>query len=142
VLELAGPQVEVVGFVHDLRPHLASAAAVVVPLRLGGGTRLKIVEAMAMARPIVSTPLGAEGIDAMPERDILIADEPARFAAAVIRLLDDPALAARLGQAGRALAVQRYSWSAAACSLGRFLQHLRVRRRAEDFGRLAVGAHR
>jgi len=145
VLELAGPRVDVVGFVDDLRPHLASAAALVVPLRLGGGTRLKIVEGMAMARPIVSTSLGAEGIDAMPERDILIADEPERFAASVIRLLDDPALGARLGRAGRALAVQRYSWSAAACTLGRFLHHLRARRsrteaaRSAGLSRTAVG---
>ena len=59
-------RVEIAGFVDDLRPHLASAAALVVPLRLGGGTRLKIVEGMAMGRPIVSTTLGAEGIEAVP----------------------------------------------------------------------------
>ncbi len=127
VLELAGSRVEVVGFVHDLRSHLASAAALVVPLRLGGGTRLKIIEGMAMARPIVSTSLGAEGIDATPERDILIADDPARFAASVIRLLDDPLLGARLGRAARELAVERYSWSAAASTLDRFLGELRAR---------------
>jgi len=120
VLELAAPRVEVVGFVDDLRPYLASAAALVVSLRLGGGTRLKIVEGMAMGKPIVSTALGAEGIEATPERDILIADEPASFAASVIRLLDDPALRARLGQSARQLAVQRYSWSAAASRLEGF----------------------
>lgn len=127
VRELAGPGVDVVGLVEDLRPHLASAAAVVVPLRLGGGTRLKIVEAMAMGRPIVSTALGAEGIDAVPERHLLIADDPARFAAAVTRLLDDPALGARLGSAARELAVRRYSWSAAASSLERFFGEIRDR---------------
>ena len=68
LLELAGPRLELMGFVPDLRPHLAAAAAVVVPLRLGGGTRLKIVEAMAMGKVIVSTTLGAEGMDAVPER--------------------------------------------------------------------------
>lgn len=124
VLELAAPRVEVVGFVDDLRPYLASAAALVVPLRLGGGTRLKIVEGMAMGTPIVSTALGAEGIEATPERDILIADEPARFAASVIRLLDDPALRARLGRSARRLAVQRYSWSAAASSLDGFFRRI------------------
>lgn len=122
VRAFAGPQVEVTGLVDDLRPHLASAAALVVPLRLGSGTRLKIVEGMAMGKAIVSTTLGAEGIDAVPERDLLIADDPSRFAACVVRLLDDPALAARLGRAGRALAVERYSWSAAAQRLERFYE--------------------
>jgi glycosyltransferase involved in cell wall biosynthesis len=120
VRELAGPRVEITGFVDDLRPHLASAAVLVVPLRLGGGTRLKIVEGMAMGRPIVSTTLGAEGIEAVNERDILIADEPSSFAAAVVRLLDDPALAARIGSSARRLAVERYSWAAAARKLEQF----------------------
>src|SRR5262249_47181603 len=73
---LAGPRIEFTGFVPDLRPHLAEAAAIIVPLRIGGGTRLKIVEAMAMGKAIVSTTLGAEGIEAVAGRDILIADEP------------------------------------------------------------------
>ena len=120
VAQQAGPRVEITGFVEDLRPHLAAAAMLVVPLRLGGGTRLKIVEGMAMGKPIVSTALGAEGIEAAPERDLLIADEPSEFATAVVRLLDDPALAARLGGSARRLAVERYSWSAAALTLERF----------------------
>ena len=120
VRKLAGPGVEVLGPVDDLRPHLASAALAVVPLRIGGGTRLKIVEAMAMGKPIVSTALGAEGIDAVAGRDILIADEPTSFAAAVIRALDDAALRTRLGHAARELAVERYSWAAAASRLERF----------------------
>jgi len=120
VLELAGPRVEIAGFVADLRPHLASAAVLVVPLRVGGGTRLKIVEGMAMGKPIVSTTLGAEGVEAVPGRDILIADDPASFAAAVVRVLDDPALATQLGRSARQLAVERYSWRAAALALERF----------------------
>jgi glycosyltransferase involved in cell wall biosynthesis len=124
VQELAGQRVEVTGFVEDLRPHLASAAVLVVPLRVGGGTRLKITEGMAMGRPIVSTSLGAEGIEAVPGLHILIADEPATFAASVVRLLDDPALAARLGHAARQLAVERYSWSAAALDLERFFREI------------------
>ena len=104
----------------DLRPHLAGAAAVVVPLRLGGGTRLKIVEAMAMGKAIVSTSLGAEGIEAVPGRDLLIEDQPDAFADAVNRLLGDPALAARIGQSARSLAVERYSWSGAARALEGF----------------------
>ena len=98
VQALAGPRVELTGFVPDLRPHLAEAAAVVVPLRLGGGTRLKIVEAMAMGKAIVSTTLGAEGIKAVPGRDILVEDDPAAFADAVSRLLAEPGLATRIGQ--------------------------------------------
>jgi polysaccharide biosynthesis protein PslH len=120
LLDLAGPRVELTGFVPDLRPHLAEAAAVVVPLRLGGGTRLKIVEAMAMGKAIVSTTLGAEGIEASPGRDILIEDEPEAFANAVGRLLTNPGLAARIGQSARNLAVQRYSWAGAARSLEEF----------------------
>ncbi len=98
-----GPGIELTGFVPDLRPHLAEAAAVVVPLRLGGGTRLKIVEAMAMGKAIVSTTLGAEGIEATPGRDLLIEDEPEAFADAVSRLLADPGLP-------RASASQRGGW--------------------------------
>ncbi len=124
LLALAGPRVELTGFVPDVRPHLAAAAAVVVPLRLGGGTRLKIVEAMAMGKAIVSTRLGAEGIEAVPGRDLLIEDEPAAFADAVSRLLAEPRLAARIGQSARQLAVDRYSWSGAASALDRFYHRI------------------
>ena len=126
--QLAAPRIELTGFVPDLRPHLAEAAALVVPLRLGGGTRLKIVEGMAMGKAIVSTTLGAEGIEAAPGRDLLIEDEPEAFADAVNRLLADPGLAARIGQSARQLAVQRYSWSGAAQALEEFYgQILEVR---------------
>jgi glycosyltransferase involved in cell wall biosynthesis len=124
LLALAGSRVELTGFVSDLRPYLASAAAVVVPLRVGGGTRLKIVEAMAMGKAIVSTTLGAEGIDAVPGRDILIADEPQTFAASVVRVLNDPALGARLGQSARRLAVERYSWMTVAITLDHFFREI------------------
>jgi glycosyltransferase involved in cell wall biosynthesis len=120
LLALAGPRIEFTGFVADLRPHLAAAAAVVVPLRLGGGTRLKIVEAMAMGKAIVSTTLGAEGIEAVPGRDLLIENEPAAFARAVSRLLGEPGLAASVGRSARQLAVDRYSWSEAARALENF----------------------
>jgi len=121
---LAGQNIEFTGFVPDLRPHLAAAAAVVVPLRLGGGTRLKIVEAMAMGKAIVSTTLGAEGIDAVPGRDILIADQPESFAAEVNRLLADPGLATDIGQSARQLAVQRYSWKSAVQKLEQFYRQI------------------
>jgi glycosyltransferase involved in cell wall biosynthesis len=123
--------VEIAGLIADLRPHLASAAALVVPLRIGGGTRLKIVEGMSMAKAIVSTTLGAEGIEVVPDRDILIADDRDRFAASVLRLLDDPALGARLGSSARRVAVERYAWSAAAARLEQFYRQLLADRRVE-----------
>jgi glycosyltransferase involved in cell wall biosynthesis len=124
LLALAGSRIELMGFVPDLRPHLAAAAAVVVPLRLGGGTRLKIVEAMAMGKAIVSTTLGAEGIEAVPGRDLLVEDHPAGFADAVNRLLAEPGLAARIGQSARQLAVEQYSWSGAARALEGFYRRI------------------
>jgi glycosyltransferase involved in cell wall biosynthesis len=124
LLARQAPGVEIGGFVEDLRPSIAAAGAVIVPLRLGGGTRLKILEAMAMARPIVSTALGAEGIDVAHERELLLADGPEGFAAEIGRLLDDPALGARLGLAARALVERRYSWRASAAVLERLLQEV------------------
>ena len=124
LLALAGPQVELTGFVPDLRPHLAQAAAVVVPLRLGGGTRLKIVEAMAMGKAIVSTALGAEGIEAVSGRDLIIADDPKEFADAVSNLLDNPDEACRIGRSARQLAEERYAWSGAARGLEDFYRQL------------------
>jgi glycosyltransferase involved in cell wall biosynthesis len=97
---------------------------VVVPLRLGGGTRLKIVEAMAMGKAVVSTSLGAEGIEAVCGRDLLIEDQPSAFADAVIRLLDQPGLAARIGQSARQLAIERYSWRGAAQALEGFYREI------------------
>ena len=84
------------GYVDDIRPVIAGAAVCVVPLRQGSGTRLKILEAMALGTPVVSTSKGAEGLDVTPGHDILIADEPAEFANQVIRLLRDAALRERL----------------------------------------------
>lgn len=124
LLALAGPRIELTGFVPDLRPHLAAAAAIVVPLRLGGGTRLKIVEAMAMGKAIVSTTLGAEGIEAVPGRDLIVADHPAAFAGSVNRLLADRDLAERIGTSARRLAVQGYSWSRAALALEDFYRRI------------------
>jgi glycosyltransferase involved in cell wall biosynthesis len=124
LLALAGPRVELTGFVSDLRPHLAAAAAVVVPLRFGGGTRLKIIEGMAMGKAIVSTTLGAEGIEAVPGRDLLVEDQPGAFADAVCRLLAEPRLAASIGQSARQLAVERYSWSGAAWALEGFYRRI------------------
>ncbi len=92
----------------------------VVPLRLGGGTRLKIIEAMAMGEVRVSMSLGSEGIEAVSGRDLLVEDQPEAFANAVNRLLAEPSLAAHIGLSARQLVEQRYTWSTAARTLEEF----------------------
>lgn len=106
--------VEVTGRVDDVRPHIARGAVYVVPLRIGGGTRLKIFEAMSMAKAVVSTAIGAEGLPVTPGRDVIIADEPERFAAGVVRLIRDRPARQAVEQAARRLVVERYDWSAVA----------------------------
>ena len=117
------------GFVPDLRPHLAGASVIIAPLRIGGGTRLKVLEAMAMAAPVVSTSLGAEGIAVTSGREVLLADTAETFAAEIIRVLRDDDLAAELGGAGRRLIETSYDWRASARAL-------------EALYRRAVPAHR
>lgn len=102
--------VNVTGYVADVIPYLAQAGVLIVPLRAGGGMRVKILNALAQGLPIVSTTLGAEGIAVTPGHDILLADEPADFANAVLRVLDNPALANRLRQNGRRLAEEQYDY--------------------------------
>jgi sugar transferase (PEP-CTERM/EpsH1 system associated) len=112
VKRLAIPgQVEVTGFVEDVRPYLKEATAVVVPLRIGGGTRLKILESLAMGKAVISTTLGAEGIAAVDGREILLADRPTQFADRVIDALDNPDLRKSLHSAGRELVETQYSWA-------------------------------
>ncbi len=98
------------GYLADIRPTVAQSWACVVPLRVGGGTRLKVLEAMALGTPVISTSKGAEGLDVTPNKDILIADEPTEFAQAVIRLLDDPTLRTKLSANARSLLRERYGW--------------------------------
>ncbi len=124
VWPLKSASVDIVGFVPDVRPYIERAAVAIVPLRVGGGTRLKILEAMAMGKAVVSTSLGAEGIEAQSGRDLLLADGPEAFAAAVVRVLEDPALADRLGAAARRLVEERYGWPAAVRKLEAFYQSL------------------
>jgi len=110
VRRLAGAQgIEVTGTVPDVRPYLAEAAVVVVPLLVGGGTRIKIFEAMAMARPVVSTTLGAEGLPVVPGEHLVVEDEPGRFSAAVSRLLRDGSAASSLGERARTLVCRNYT---------------------------------
>jgi glycosyltransferase involved in cell wall biosynthesis len=107
---LASCSVEVTGTVASIANYLRSATVVVVPLRIGGGTRLKIFEAMAMAKALVSTSIGAEGLDVMDGRDLILADDAQSFAAAVIRLLRDHEQRRSFEQAASVLAA-RYDWS-------------------------------
>jgi sugar transferase (PEP-CTERM/EpsH1 system associated) len=106
----ARPGVAVTGWVADTRPYVADAAVYVVPLRMGSGTRLKVLEAMAMGKAIVSTARGVEGIDLVADRDALIADTPDAFARAVAALLRDADRRRVLGRAARALAESKYDW--------------------------------
>lgn len=106
--------IEVTGTVDDVRPSIGEAAVYVVPLRAGGGTRLKIFEALAMSKPVVSTTLGAEGLALEPGRHYVPADDPGDFADAVVALLRDPERRRMIGQAGRRLVETRYSWKTVA----------------------------
>ncbi len=100
----------VTGRVDDVRPYMEQAAAYVVPLRIGGGTRLKIFEAMAMEKPVVSTTVGAEGLPVRDGVELLLADTPDAFAKSVIAVLSDQALARRLGQQAAAEVRRRFGW--------------------------------
>lgn len=103
-------EVLVTGTVDDVRPSVRHASVYIVPLRVGGGTRLKIFEALAMGKAIVSTTVGAEGLPLEDGRHLILADTPEAFASRVLALITDPALRARLGRAGRDLVQARYSW--------------------------------
>lgn len=120
VRKLQGSNIEVSGSVPSVVSHLRDAAVVVVPLRIGGGTRLKVYEAMAAGKAVVSTAIGAEGLDINPGRDIWIADEPREIAYAVTQLLYDGELRGRFGRAAAKQAT-RFDWSAVA---GKFRQVL------------------
>jgi glycosyltransferase involved in cell wall biosynthesis len=111
------PRLRVLGFVDDIRPHLEAASIYVCPIRLGGGTRLKILDALAMSRPLVSTEFGVEGLGLAEGEHYLSASTPADFVRQIRRLEADPALRRRLGDAGRDFVARRYSWPRVAESL-------------------------
>src|SRR5262249_46752262 len=110
----AAASVSVTGRVPDVRPYVDAAAVYVVPLRVGGGTRLKIFEALSMGKAVVSTRIGAEGLPLEPGRHFVCAPDPATFAQAVVSLLGDPEARAALGAAGRRLVEERFSWASVA----------------------------
>jgi glycosyltransferase involved in cell wall biosynthesis len=106
------PSIEVTGGVPSVAPFFHRASAVVIPLRSGGGTRLKALEAMAAGRAIVSTSIGVEGLEVRDGHDVLLRDDAASFAEGAVRLLEDEALARRLAAAGREVVASRYDWRA------------------------------
>ena len=129
-LAAADPQIKLHGFVPDVRPYFRAATVALCPVRDGGGTRIKILDALAMGMPIVSTTIGAEGIDVTPEQDILIADTPQAYSRQVARVFRDPELRARLGANARRLAVERYSWDVLSDQLDAVYRQAVARRRA------------
>lgn len=106
---LAASDVNVVGRVPDVQPWYEACQAVIVPLRAGGGTRIKILEAFSYKRPVVTTSIGLEGIDAIPNEHVLVADTPDTFASACLQLMTDPALAESMVQKTNALVLESYS---------------------------------
>jgi polysaccharide biosynthesis protein PslH len=102
--------IHVTGTVEDIRPYVRRGSVYIVPLRVGSGTRLKIFEAMAMGKAVVSTTIGAEGLPVQSGRDIFIADSPEQFANAVVGLLQDPVRRQELGQAARRLVTEKHGW--------------------------------
>lgn len=119
---LADTGIEVTGRVEDIRPYIAKGAVYVVPLRVGGGTRLKIFEAMAMGKAVVSTTIGAEGLPVTNGADIILADGPQHFANEVCRLMGSRKERTRIGDGGRKLVQEKYSWTAVAKHLESVVQ--------------------
>ena len=112
VMRLAGPRVEVTGQVADVRPFVHRAAVAVAPLRIGSGTRLKVLEALAMGKPMVASTLGCEGLAVRAGEHVAIADEPEDFARELVSLLEDRTAAEAMGARGRALVERSYGWRA------------------------------
>ena len=115
----------VTGWVDDARPWFAGADVVIVPLRLGTGIRVKILEAMGMCLPVVATSVGAEGIEAVPGEHLLIADSPQQFVDAIVRLVEHPELASRMTDAARTLVERRYSIGAMTSAISDVLRSVR-----------------
>ncbi|GAB5558392.1 MAG: glycosyltransferase family 4 protein [Synoicihabitans sp.] len=116
--------VTVTGEVPDVRPYYQKSWVQMVPLRIGGGTRLKIVESLAIGCPVVSTTIGAQGLDLDNEQHLLLADSGASFAASLARVLGDYELRGRLAEAGRKRTLERYTWSALGGQLSDYYETL------------------
>jgi sugar transferase (PEP-CTERM/EpsH1 system associated) len=117
-------KIEVLGFIDDVRPYVAQATAYIVPIRVGGGTRLKILDAWACGKAVVSTSIGCEGLEVTPGRNILIGDTPGQFAEQVIKVCADGNLRRSLGKEGRKLVEEKYSWKMIGEDLNRIYENL------------------
>jgi len=126
--------VRVTGEVDDVRPYLERAAVAVVPLLSGGGTRLKILEAMAAGRAVVSSSIGAEGLELRHGTDVLLADAPTDFAAACVSVLNDAETRGRLERSGRRLVEEKYDWSVTRQGLKELYRILASRANSETTG--------
>jgi glycosyltransferase involved in cell wall biosynthesis len=116
--------VELHANVPDVRPFLHSAAVLAVPLRVGGGSRLKVLEALACGLPVVSTSVGYEGLALTPGRDLLVADDPEQIASALLHCLRHPQQAQALAAAGQRVVLERYDWNVLADRLERVWENL------------------
>lgn len=121
------------GYLEEVRPTIAASNVSVVPLLEGGGTRLKILEAMALYTPVVSTSLGAQGITATHGKEILIADDPRAFSEAVCSLLENASKAQSIAKQARALVESRYSWSRIGETFNSFLEDVKDRWQPKTF---------
>jgi glycosyltransferase involved in cell wall biosynthesis len=124
LISLASGTLELTGYLQDIRSAVASAAACIVPLRLGSGTRLKVLEAMALRTPVVATSKGVEGLDVRHGQHALIADDPQAFASQVCRVLQDAALRRQLVENARRLVVDRHSWERIGDGFNRFCERI------------------
>jgi sugar transferase (PEP-CTERM/EpsH1 system associated) len=118
------PGIEITGTVDDVRPYYREAIAAIVPLKVGGGSRLKILEAMAAGVPVISTTLGAEGLEVEHGKNILIVDTNEKMIEAIIRVIEQPEQRKQLSDAGRALVSKRYDWTTVGANLFKTYQQL------------------
>jgi len=125
VKKLSENGVHVTGRVEDVVPYYKQSTACIVPLRAGGGTRLKILEAMALGRPVISTSIGCEGLDVVDGKHLLIADNPEQFAEKTVRVLMDRILYQRIVSEARQLVVDKYDWDTLAKDLLHIYDELR-----------------
>jgi polysaccharide biosynthesis protein PslH len=124
--DLAGREknVQLTGWVEDVRPYLARAAVCIIPLRIAGGTRIKIFEAMAMQKAVISTSIGAEGLPVQDEQNILLADDVDDFARKTLELLCDPAKRCQIATAARKMVSEKYGWPSVAVQFAEVLQRV------------------